>query len=120
MVADYGIGRNSLIDLVIPSTIQITVKTPSGKNIPMDIKNGERIGSVRQRIEKEQGIRSSQRGLSSKGVGSDDKRTVADYQVRKGGILDLYTPLSMMQIFAKNICESELSPFIWDVTIIIK
>jgi hypothetical protein len=56
-VGKFGITKGSTVDLLAPSsTIQINVKTPSGKVVPLNVDSGHSIKIVKGKIKEKEGV----------------------------------------------------------------
>jgi ubiquitin C len=55
-VGFYGVAKGSQVDLVLLPTLQLVVKTSSGKKIPLEVNCGDSIREVKSKIEDKEGL----------------------------------------------------------------
>lgn len=100
----------------INMSIQIFVKTLTGKTLPFDIEPAERIDSIKAKIAELEGIPVDQQRLVYSGKQLEDDKTLSDYNIQKDATLHLVLRLrgggdeqppasepGQMQIFVKTI-----------------
>jgi len=93
---DYNIKNKDTIEL---EPMQINVKTPEGKKIPIDVAPGDTIESVKEKVEDATGIPvPAQKLRSPDGDLLDDPTTIADNGIHHGDTLTL----DPMKIFVKK------------------
>ena len=89
---DYNILSESTLQLVLglrggggndsgSDTKRIYVKTLQGKNISLDVQDGESIDSIKKKIQDKEGIPSDQMRLVFNGKQLEDQNTIQDYGI---------------------------------------
>ena len=108
ILSDYNIQKESIIYLNVlhpHSSMQIFVKTPTGKTITLEVDTSDTIKNVKSKIEDKEGIPPNQQQLTITGKHLEDSCTLFDYDVPEESViyLDVLHPHGGMQIFVKTL-----------------
>merc|ERR1712000_407068 len=74
-------------------TMQIKVRTLTGKEIELDIEADYKVSRIKERVEEKEGIPPVQQRLIYGGKQMADEKTAADYQLEGGNTLHLVLAL---------------------------
>lgn len=83
----------NLLESLSLTTIQIKVKTLTGKEISVDIEPNIKIERIKEQIEVKEGIPPFQQRLIFSGKQMSDEKTATDYKIQCGSVLHLVLAL---------------------------
>ncbi|KAF9451192.1 hypothetical protein P691DRAFT_797072 [Macrolepiota fuliginosa MF-IS2] len=85
-------------------SMQIFIKTLTGKILTLDIKPSDTIANIKTKIQNKEDVPLDRQWLVFRGSSLEDERTLTYYNIRKGSILHLLLRIrSEMQIFVKTL-----------------
>jgi ubiquitin C len=104
-LSEYNILENSTVYVVFRcGSMQIFVRTASGKTITLEVEPADTIETVKAEIQDKEGIHPDQQQLSFADQQLVDDRTVADYAIEKENMLFLkIRPRPVRGLFVKTL-----------------
>jgi hypothetical protein len=81
--------RSSKYQIQKSNAMKISVKTPSGKTLTLDVEADDSIESVKVKIQAEEDIPPDQQKLLHSVVQLENGRTLSDYKIQEGFVLKL-------------------------------
>mmetsp|Transcript_6838 Transcript_6838/g.14829 ORF Transcript_6838/g.14829 Transcript_6838/m.14829 type:complete len:427 (+) Transcript_6838:47-1327(+) len=93
-LSHYNIHNESTLLLVLGrSAMEISVRTLTGKIIPLEVDPYDSIDNVKLKIQDKEGIPTDQQRLIYAGVQFEDHRTLSSYNVHSGSVIHLMLKL---------------------------
>jgi ubiquitin C len=100
-LSDYGIQNNSVVSAM--ATVQIFLKTLTGKTVTLDVKLTDNIEALKRKIASKEGIRPDLQRLIFAGMQLEDHLTLESYNIESWSTLHLVLRLrGMISTFTSN------------------
>ena len=91
--------------------MQIFVKILNGKTITLDVEPSDTIKNFKVKIQKIEGIPPDQQNLVFAGVGLENNRTFADYNIQKESILQMILRKPIIYLYPEKSMKISVNLF---------
>ncbi len=112
MLPDYLIQDQSTLELMRTDPMQISVQTPAGKIITLEVKASDTINEVMSKIQEKEGIPTQKQRLTFNKDILEEHRTLYSYDIQKDSTLTLETKLHVyVSVPSTGVSTSTLDTF---------